>query len=318
MRYPALRLSYSRSGLITFKADDILPEFAPWLALTAGTSLGKLVADGTMETDSTFAFDRVIQCRRWFQNAEGEWEVDTASPGLEELKQRLDSRLPGSPSRDGSERRGDQFLEFFDFDPGNSDAVWLGLSPVIPGRALAPTRVVPPEAAPSRAYSKLVEIVSCLGLAPPRRKTVLELGAAPGGASLALLELGAHVIAVDPGDVAPGLWPYAEAQGLVYRHVSKKAASLDATDLAGLPAPIEWIVCDINLAPPVAMTQFRHALALAKKTARVLVVTFKINDQKALAKVPAELEQLKRVWGVAPEVVHLPSHRREFGVVVRR
>jgi len=175
---------------------------------------------------------------------------------------------------------------------------------------------LPPPDAPSRAYSKLKEVVSHLGLTTTRGETVLELGAAPGGASLALLEYGLNVLALDPAQMDPNMPLLAARLGSSYAHIAKKASALERADLKAAKSTVTWLVSDINLAPPVALTQLSHALALVKRTVKVIVVTFKINDERALLSVDTQLARLQELTGIAPICVHLPSHRCEFGVVL--
>src|SRR6185369_9674873 len=56
-----------------------------------------------------------------------------------------------------------------------------------------------PAGAPSRAWAKIEEAIRWSGLVPRAGETAVELGSAPGGASLALLERGLNVHGVDPG-----------------------------------------------------------------------------------------------------------------------
>ena len=56
---------------------------------------------------------------------------------------------------------------------------------------------------PSRAYLKLWEACTRLGTHPVPGERCLDLGAAPGGWTWALAQLGAEVIAVDKADLAP-------------------------------------------------------------------------------------------------------------------
>jgi hypothetical protein len=125
-----------------------------------------------------------------------------------------------------------------------------------------------------------------------------------------------HVVAVDPGEMADTVGAVAKEQRAVYRAVRKKASSLDHSDLLGLPRAPGWLVCDINLAPPVALTQLAHAYGLVKRRVRTIIWTCKINDEKALETVPGALRRLGELTGGSPQVVHLPSHRREFAVVI--
>lgn len=147
-------------------------------------------------------------------------------------------------------------------------------------------------------------------------EAVLELGAAPGGATLALLERGQAVVAVDPAKMDERLAPLAAERGLILRHVGKPAQALASSDVSGLPSPVRWLVSDMNLAPPVAVQQLLRARALVKKTLRGAIVTLKLNDKAALDTLPKVLTELERAFESAPQVAHLPSHRREVVAVI--
>jgi len=134
---------------------------------------------------------------------------------------------------------------------------------------------------------------------------------------MALLEQGMPVVAVDPGEMADTVRALAHERDVFYRAVQKKASSLDRTDLAGSPRAPSWLVCDINLAPPVALTQLAHAYGLVKRSVRTVIWTCKINDDKALETVPGVLRRLGDLTHGSPQVAHLPSHRREFSVVIQ-
>jgi 23S rRNA (cytidine2498-2'-O)-methyltransferase len=57
----------------------------------------------------------------------------------------------------------------------------------------------------SRAEFKLLEALEVFGLAPAGAQRVLDLGAAPGGWTRVMRQYGAHVVAVDPAELAPAL-----------------------------------------------------------------------------------------------------------------
>jgi 23S rRNA (cytidine2498-2'-O)-methyltransferase len=59
-------------------------------------------------------------------------------------------------------------------------------------------------APPSRAYLKLWELFSRLGVMPGTGERCIDLGASPGGWTWVLAQLGARVVAVDKAPLAPG------------------------------------------------------------------------------------------------------------------
>lgn len=292
LRYPQLRLAFSRPGFATFKGPPGVT-FAPWLALARGTSLGKAsLADGQVPVS---------------RGARYQWHFDPEQ----------EMWLGREQSAQTAQVSSEQSLHAIQLDQGAETAeVWLGLVEQPRGRAFVGAAVAPPANAPSRAYAKVVEVCAHFGIPWSPGAVALELGAAPGGASIALLEQGMHVVAVDPGEMADAVGALAEERTAFYRAVKKKASSLDRSDLLGQPRPPSWLVCDINLAPPVALTQLTHAYGLVKRSVRTVIWTCKINDDKALETVSGVLQRLGQLTHGAPQVAHLPSHRREFAVVV--
>lgn len=162
----------------------------------------------------------------------------------------------------------------------------------------------PPEA-PSRAWSKLVEGLLWSGLAIRPGERVLEIGAAPGGATLALLERGAEVLAVDTNPMDPRLL---SRPGLHWRRVP--ASALRREDL---PADLAWIVCDANIPPAHAVRAVLRLLPAAPRL-RGLLLTLKLNDEDAVASLPEQLEALRAAGASAVRARQLPSNRRDVFV----
>jgi len=94
--------------------------------------------------------------------------------------------------------------------------------------------------APSRAYLKLWEAFTVLGLKPEPGALCLDLGASPGGWSWVLQQLGARVISVDKAPLAPSV---AALPGIEFR-----AASAFAIEPQSLP-PVDWLFSDVICYP---------------------------------------------------------------------
>lgn len=94
------------------------------------------------------------------------------------------------------------------------------------------------EEGPSRAALKLEEALASLDVAPARGEVCVDLGAAPGGWSLRLLQRGARVVAVDPAKLAPEL-----LRNPKLVHVQESAFAF-APD-----APVDWLFCDMAWRP---------------------------------------------------------------------
>jgi 23S rRNA (cytidine2498-2'-O)-methyltransferase len=118
-------------------------------------------------------------------------------------------------------------------------------SPFINGEvAFVEDRVGPP----SRAYLKLWEACTLWRVWPQPGEKCLDLGAAPGGWTWALAQLGALVVAVDKAPVAPAV---ARLPG-----VSMRLESAFALDPAH-EAPVDWLFSDVIAYPSRLLTLVR-------------------------------------------------------------
>ena len=90
---------------------------------------------------------------------------------------------------------------------------------------------------PSRAYLKLWEACTRLGIHPTPGETCLDLGASPGGWTWAIAALGAHVTAIDKAPLAPRV---AAMPGVVWREGSAFALP---------PEKVDWLFSDIIAYP---------------------------------------------------------------------
>ncbi len=169
------------------------------------------------------------------------------------------------------------------------------------------TYTVPPEA-PSRAYGKLVEGLAWSGVEIQQGDSVLEIGAAPGGATLALLERGARVLAVDTNPLDPRLL---ERPGL--RWVRRPVGDLRREDL---PPDLRWIVCDANIPPAHVLPALLRLLPAAPRL-RGMLLTLKLNDEAVVASLPGLLDEL-RATGATVRGTQLPANRRDVFVVALR
>jgi len=93
---------------------------------------------------------------------------------------------------------------------------------------------------PNRAYLKLWEALTVLGDRPGPGSRCLDLGAAPGGWTWVLAQLGAEVDAVDKAPLAPAV---AALPGVRVRRDSAFALSPEAV------GPVDWLVCDVVCYP---------------------------------------------------------------------
>ena len=92
--------------------------------------------------------------------------------------------------------------------------------------------------APSRAAMKLDEALEWYGISPGRGEHCVDLGSAPGGWTRRLVERGARVLSIDPGQLAPDL----------QKHPKVRHITLSAFDFAP-EEPVDWLFCDMAWRP---------------------------------------------------------------------
>jgi 23S rRNA (cytidine2498-2'-O)-methyltransferase len=101
-------------------------------------------------------------------------------------------------------------------------------------------RFVEDRTAPSRAYLKLWEAFTLLGLRPQPGELCLDLGSSPGGWTWVLQSVGARVLSVDKAALDPHV---ASLPGVEYRRES--AFALDPREVG----PVDWLFSDIACYP---------------------------------------------------------------------
>ena len=115
------------------------------------------------------------------------------------------------------------------------DQVAIGVLPAIKAQSIFPggrQRFRKPKDAPSRSARKLEEALVWSGHSPAPGEVCVDLGAAPGGWSQVLVERRCHVVAIDPGKLAPEIARRVE-------HLRMNAFSF-APEI-----PSDWVVCDM-------------------------------------------------------------------------
>lgn len=162
--------------------------------------------------------------------------------------------------------------------------------------------------APSRAWLKMEQSLAWLGLDAPgklEKKTALELGSAPGGASWALLNRGMKVIGVDT----------AAMDTRVLEHPHFQHLRLPAGDLprSALPTEIDLLASDMNLHPGLVLRYLERLTALTQP--RWLILTLKMNDAEVESQIPTLLQQLRRFAPGEVFARQLHANRREITVI---
>jgi 23S rRNA (cytidine2498-2'-O)-methyltransferase len=305
------RLAFSRPGLVTFKAGGIDERFASAsvIARVRGLSLGMAES---IEDVLRFAGEKpsVLHVFARDTTEEGPSAEDVACAAEVEAKLAGDARfVRGRPPRNGE--------RVVDVICAATEPMFVGAHLHSPGRwrhAGGRVPVVVPEGAPSRAYRKLEEALAWSGIQPKQGSIAVELGAAPGGAALALARRGVSVVGIDPAELDAGVLAFEGPSGARVTHVAKPGGGLTADDV---PRTTKILLMDVNLAPPIALRYFAHLAALAP-VADTAILTLKINDDRMLAAIPKQIARLVALGWQDPIATRLPSNRSEICVVARR
>jgi 23S rRNA (cytidine2498-2'-O)-methyltransferase len=297
---PELRFAFSRPGLVTFKSSrPVAPDDTPGsvFAHVWGRSVGAASdpATAALQLGALGATRVHVFTREPEAEAEG---VDLAP---------WQALGPGGPAQLG------ELVADVIVGSGPGEPAWLGAHRHdrfrLPGAGGAIAVEVPAEA-PSRAYAKIEEAIAWAGLALEPGQVALEIGAAPGGAVLALARRGLEVWGVDTGELAPSVLALPNVH-----HVAKKVGALRWEEL---PPRIDWLLVDVNLAPQVALHEVGRLMPRLKGTLRGAVFTLKLNDWTFVAELPALVERIRQMGLPDVRMRHLPSNRREVCAVALR
>jgi hypothetical protein len=152
---------------------------------------------------------------------------------------------------------------------------------------------------PSRAWLKMEEAERFFGIKLRKTDIVVELGCAPGGVLLALLQRGISSIGVDPAKLAPvvtaagveqlptGTRIHASPPWVF--HVRKPAALVAKRDLA---VPVTWFMSDMNQSPTVAIKECGRFMKMCPSIRHALI-TLKLTDLEQIRDKPEWTAMLK-------------------------
>ncbi|MFO0724174.1 MAG: SAM-dependent methyltransferase [Myxococcota bacterium] len=293
--------AYARPGFVTMKVSagpiEALLPYEPVFARAFGLSFGKYSPD-TVETELV----------RVATEANGEPilrvlpRTEELAPQAAELEKKLQTRLPKISRPRSAE------AVVIDVVVVGPTELWLGarvfqgaLRPAAPG-------MLAPEPAPSRAYLKLHELVSWSGFVLRPGQRAVEVGVSPGGAAYYLLEQGLEVLGIDPAEVEEPVRSHPR-----FRHLKKSFSLLEPKEL---PTDFDWLLIDVNAAPPVALKAV-DMLSKRARGLRGLLLTLKLKDARAEDAVPHALADLRALGFKDVRAAQLSSHRREIGVIAR-
>jgi 23S rRNA (cytidine2498-2'-O)-methyltransferase len=295
---PELRFAYSRPGLVTFKSPTtISPADRPGsvFARVWGASIG-----ATRDPDdAAHKLAQVGATRVHVFARDPEAQIDL-SPWSHAV-----AAIASGRAHDG-ELVADVIVA------ADDEPAWLGLHRQDSEHLPHPGGAIPvdvPADAPSRAYAKIEEAIAWCELPIAAGQVALEIGAAPGGAVMALAKRGVEVWGVDTGELADNV----RALPGVH-HMPIKVGALRWEDL---PASIDWLLVDVNLAPQVALHEVARLMPRLAPTLRGAVFTLKLNDWAFVSELGVLADRIAAFGFRDVRMRHLPSNRREVCCVAR-
>lgn len=315
-RVRALRPAFMRPGFVTFKSDAPLTlplEVDLALARVVGLSLGHVKSsDVATRAKELAAAHGPLRLHVWerdrFAPSEVPDDEDRQGKAIA-LAAALVHAHPKAFLVGNEAAAGDRVLDVV----GTDDDVWyLGMhihrAHTSPSPGGDPRLAIPADA-PSRAWAKLEQAVRAFDIPLRSGDRVVEVGAAPGGVSYALLVRGCHVIAVDPAKMDPRLAAFAH-----FEHVPTPVSELAPGSVAH---PVRWVVLDINISPFAALRQLEKLVREHADDLYGLVLTLKLGDWAMAARIPHLVAIVSRLGAPLHEVRarQLPANKVEVCVV---
>jgi 23S rRNA (cytidine2498-2'-O)-methyltransferase len=174
---------------------------------------------------------------------------------------------------------------------------------------------------PSRAWLKLEEATRFFDLKFTAADIVVELGCAPGGVVLALLDRGVSVIGVDPAKMAAVVMEFAiphredAKPGKPWFYHCRKPAAL--TSKRDLGQGVTWFMSDMNQSPEVVLKECARFCKMAPSIRGVLV-TLKLTDPVQVVEKSAWFTALRDMGFHTIRLQQLAVHHKELALLALR
>jgi len=320
------RLAFSQKGFVTLKSELNTPAWSrplpeSPLIRTAGHALGKF--DG--EDSNRLITDILNQYEAADWTRLHVWQRDVAQPGWHGFepgrsvlaesiadqfrKAMFDRRDPRSQLINTAATVGTKLLEVILLEPNR----WWVAAKLVqkqsdgwPGGVFA---VPIPENMISRAYLKISEAIPWSQLSIKPGDHVVEIGSSPGGACQRLLDLGAHVVGIDPADMDPSI-----VDNPRFEHWRSKSQQVKRR----LFKKFRFLVCDANVAPNYTLDTVEAIVTYPTSNFQGLILTVKLSTWEHATEIPQHLERV-RSWGFdRVSARQLAHNRREYCLVAER
>jgi 23S rRNA (cytidine2498-2'-O)-methyltransferase len=294
------RLSYQRRGFVTFKSDELF-------------SLNSLVEP------LAFARRICLSLGKFNTRDDAVRALDSHSIHCIHHARFHERKMQGVQGNDLSQKpkAGDGIGTIVEL---GASEFWVGihqhaafLSPDPAGDA----GIVMAEHSPSRAWLKLEEAVHFLDIHFSKSDIVAELGCAPGGVVLALLDRGISVIGVDPAKMADVVMKSAIADRENpprnrpwFFHCRKPAALTSKRDLG---QDVTWFMSDMNQSPEVVLSECQRFCKMAPSIRGVLI-TLKLTDLNQIIDKSKWFTSLRSIGFNTIRLQQLSVHHKELAL----
>ena len=155
-----------------------------------------------------------------------------------------------------------------------------------------------PTDAASRAFLKFEEGLRWADFPIGVGSRCVDVGAAPGGGSQAMLARGAEVLGVDPAEIDPRVLDNPN-----FTHLRGKISQLKRK----LFRKSRWFMTDMNVAPRYTLDALEEIVGRDDIQARGLIFTLKLFDWKLADEIPSYLARVKS-WGFN----HIKARQLQF------
>jgi 23S rRNA (cytidine2498-2'-O)-methyltransferase len=292
---PDWRLSYQRRGFVTFKSDG--PFSLEALDVDLGCARRLCLSLGKSSTRDE-AVSRAEEAELVHHARFADRKMQGVQGGTPEIGQLVGTVVELAP-----------------------DEFWTGIhrhAPFLSPDPAGDAGIEMPADSPSRAWLKLEEATRFFDLRFTPRDIVVELGCAPGGVVLALLNRGVSVIGVDPAKMADVVMASAISERAPaptdrpwFFHSRKPAALTSKRDLG---QGVTWFMSDMNQSPDVVLKECARFCQMAPSIRGVLI-TLKLTDLSQVAGKTSWFAALKGMGFKTIRLQQLSVHHKEFALL---
>lgn len=201
---------------------------------------------------------------------------------------------------------------------------WAGIhrhAPFLSPDPAGDSGIVMDARSPSRAWLKLEEAARFFDLDFTARDIVVEVGCAPGGVVLALLDRGVPVIGVDPAKMADVVMASAVStreEGAAgspwFYHCRKPAALVSKRDLG---QGVTWFMSDMNQSPEVVLKECARFCKMTPGI-RGALMTLKLTDPAQVAEKAQWFAALREMGFREVRLQQLAVHHKELALLAMR